>query len=137
MSTEERQKDFHYNGKSQKQPMGFLSGGAAELLLNPRDILCHTGVYTIHSLAAAVLRAAPGHQAKHCPPPADFVLHHKRSPTIAQAGVTSALKESGTEHVVCDVVAARARCIACLALLLGHHRQPNILQEVRGHAPMR
>lgn len=133
---------LHSDGRSHKPLTGFPamlwpSGVNAQLLLNPRDVLGHTGVYTVNSLAAAVLGAAPGHQAKHCPPPADPILHHKRSPTVAQAGVASALKEPGAKHVVCDVVAARARCIACSALLLSHHRQPDVLQEVRGDAPIR
>lgn len=84
------------------------SGGAAELLLNPRDILGNPGVYTIYPLTAAVFGATPGHQAKHCPLPADPVLHHKRAPAVAQAGVAPALKEAGAEHVVGDVVASGA-----------------------------
>lgn len=117
--------------------MLWQSRGIAELLLNPWDILGHTGVYTVHLLATAVLGSAPGNEAKHCPPLANRVLHHKRSPTVTQAGVTSALKEPGAEHVVCDVVAAGARRVARSALLLGYHRQPDVLQEVRGDAPIR
>lgn len=135
-------KDVHSDGKSHKLLVGFPaklwpSGGATELLLNPWHVLGHPGVYTVHPLAAAVLGTTPGHQAKHCPPLADPVLHHKRSPTVAKAGVASALKEPGAEHVVCDVVAAGARCVTCSALLLGHHWQLDILQEVRGDAQIR
>lgn len=103
------------------------------MTLYPLHIFGYSGVDSIHSPTPALLRSAPGYQPKHRPPPADLVLHHKRTPAVPQAGVPPPLEEAGTEHVVSDVVADGAGGVARLTLGLGDHRQLHILQEVRGH----
>lgn len=112
-------------------------GGSMQLHLDPLHILGHSGVDAIHSLAAAVFWPAPRHQPEHCPPLAAPVLHDKCSPTVPQAGVLPPLEEAGTEHFVCDVVGDRAWGVARLALVLRHHGQLHILQEVRGQPKVR
>lgn len=104
-----------------------------EVVLYPLHVFNHSGVDSVHSLTPTLLWPTPGHQPEHHPPPADLVLHHKRPPAVPQAGVPPTLIETGAEHVVGDVVAEGARGVAGLALVLRHHWQFDVLQEVRGH----
>ena len=107
------------------------------MALQPGHVVGNSGVDAVNALAATLLRPPPGHQALGDPPPRVGVLHHKRTPAVPQAGVSPPFEEARTEHVFRDVVLPVARGVAGPALLLVHHRQLHILQDVGALAQVR